>query len=125
MSSYEVNLFVSSVLSVLNSTQIFLSTPPWGLLSENHIYQLVVRENDRPDRPGSNVMQRCGLTDTIWRIMEAAWEREATLRPAFSEIVELWQIWSEEDSLDILQPMSNSNSFTGQIFMVMGQRGAY
>ena len=27
-----------------------MSTPPWGVLSENHIYQLVVREGDRPDR---------------------------------------------------------------------------
>jgi hypothetical protein len=89
-------LFLATVL-IFNGYQIFTSTPPWGVLSESHIYQLVVRENDRPDRPEPTIEQKNGLTDTVWRIMEASWHKEATLRPTFSQIVNLWQMWSSEN----------------------------
>ena len=45
--------------------------------------------------------------------MEASWEREAALRPAFSQIVELWQMWSDEDAVGTSRP---SNNVTGEIF---------
>jgi hypothetical protein len=89
-------LFLATVL-IFNGYQIFTSTPPWGVLSESHIYQLVVRENDRPDRPEPTIEQKNGLTDTVWRIMEASWHKEVTLRPTFSQIVNLWQMWSSEN----------------------------
>jgi len=88
-------LFLATAF-MFNGYQIFTSTPPWGVLSESHIYQLVVRENDRPDRPEPKIEQKHGLTGSIWGIMEASWHKEATLRPTFTQIVNLWQMWSSE-----------------------------
>jgi hypothetical protein len=90
-----------------------MSTPPWGVLSESHIYQLVVREGDRPDRLDPDVEQKHGLTDRIWAIIEASWQKEATLRPNFSQIVESWQISSTEVALETLRPFSPTNSVAG------------
>jgi hypothetical protein len=87
------------------------------MLSENHIYQVVVREGDRPDRLESNLEQKYGLTDNIWGIMEASWQQEATLRPTFNHIVELWQIEPIKDNLGILRPISPSISVAGQTIL--------
>jgi hypothetical protein len=67
------------------------------VLSENHIYQLIVREGDRPDRPELYIEQKSGLTGKIWGIMEKSWHKEAALRPTFAQIVELWEKWPVED----------------------------
>jgi hypothetical protein len=99
--------------------QILTSAPPWGVLAENHIYQLVVREGDRPDRLDSNIEQKYGLTDKIWGIIEASWQKEATLRPTFNQIVELWQIRQAEDTLETLRPISPSTSIARQIFVFL------
>jgi hypothetical protein len=93
--------------------QIFTSTPPWGLLSEDDIYRIVVREGNRPDRPEPHVEQEYGLTDNIWGIIEASWHEEATLRPTFNDIVEMWRTVPEEDNSGMLQPTSPSTSVAG------------
>jgi hypothetical protein len=94
-----------------------MSNPPWGLLSENHIYQLVVRENERPDRPERDVGQKHGLTDKFWGIMEACWQKDASLRPIFTHIVELWQTQPGVEAGEISRPISPSNSALGQNFI--------
>jgi hypothetical protein len=101
--------------SLLKRSQIFASNPPWGLLSESHIYQLVVHEGDRPDRLDRNVGQKHGLTDKIWGIMEACWQSDPTSRPIFSEIVDMWQTQPTEDVSEMSRPISPSNSANGQI----------
>jgi len=94
-----------------------MSSPPWGLLAENHIYQLVVREGDRPDRPERDVGQKRGLTDKIWGIMEVCWHKDAGMRPTFTQIVEFWQMQHGEDTMEILRPVSPSNSAIGQYLL--------
>ncbi|KAF9029714.1 kinase-like protein, partial [Hymenopellis radicata] len=66
----------------MSSYEIFTSTLPWGVLPEKHIYQLVVYEDTRPDRPDPILEARVGLTSDIWGIMEEAWHHEARLRPS-------------------------------------------
>ena len=78
------------------------------MLSENHIYQLVVREGDRPDRLQPDVERKYGLTDKIWGIMEVCWHKEAGMRPTFTQIVEFWQMQQGEDTVEILRPVSPS-----------------
>ncbi|KAF9029710.1 hypothetical protein BDZ89DRAFT_1159683 [Hymenopellis radicata] len=75
----------------MSTYEIFTSTLPWGVLPEKHIYQLVVYEDSRPDRPDPILEARVGLTNDIWGIMEEAWHHEARLRPSFDIIVRLWQ----------------------------------
>ena len=115
MSSYEVQTAFLSAFVILKPFQIFTSTPPWGVLSENHIYQLVVRENDRPDRPDPNFMYERGLTDQIWEIMESAWQKEGGLRPTFTQIMEWWYRPRPVEAPLTTPPLSRSSSLTGQI----------
>jgi hypothetical protein len=99
--------------------QVFTGAPPWGVLSGNNIYKLVVRENDRPDRPEPHTEQKCGLTDEIWGIIAASWQKDAALRPAFNQIVEWWNLRNTEDTLETLRPPSPSTSVTGQISVLI------
>jgi len=62
----------------------------------------------------SDTEQKCGLTDQIWGIMEAAWQKEARLRPPFNRIVETWYSQAVEDPPMISPPLSPSNSVEGQ-----------
>ncbi|KAG8870707.1 hypothetical protein FRB97_009461, partial [Tulasnella sp. 331] len=59
---------------------------PWGFLPDTQIYQLVTRENERPDRPlhGDSPFP---MTDFEWETVEAGWNAIASARPTFSEIV--------------------------------------
>ncbi|KAF5353115.1 hypothetical protein D9758_008784 [Tetrapyrgos nigripes] len=69
---------------------IFTSTPPFGVLSEKHIYRQITQEHSRPDRPDHALCVRRGLTDTIWGIIEEGWDKEPRLRPTFDIIVRMW-----------------------------------
>lgn len=88
-----INLRLAHSLSLyrLLRLQIFTSTPPWGVLPDNRIYQLVVREDCRPDRPDEELEESVGLTDQIWAIIDHAWDKESRLRPSFEQIVTMWQ----------------------------------
>jgi hypothetical protein len=102
-----------------------MSTPPWGVLPENRIYQLVVREGDRPDRLDPDIEHKRGLTDWIWEIMEAAWQQEGKLRPNFSQIVDCWHNRAVGGDLISSRHISMSNSMAGQIYSVPGERCGY
>lgn len=90
-----------------------MSTSPWGVLSDNHVFQLVVRENERPDRLDLDFEHKRGLTDRIWKIIEAAWQKEANLRPTFVQIVKLWERPSEESVLIPLRSSLSASNLTG------------
>ncbi len=86
------------------------------MLPEKHIYQLVVYENSRPDRPDPTVGARVGLTDHIWGIIEESWHKESRLRPSFDIIIRLWKSATVniagkgkmQHSLNVLNPTSPS-----------------
>lgn len=96
-----------------------MSAPPWGVLSDSLIYQLVVRENDRPDRPDRDFERKRGLTDQIWDIIVAAWQKEANLRPTFPQIVKSWEHPSGDSNLVPLQSNVFSSSAAGQFVIFL------
>ncbi|KDQ13809.1 hypothetical protein BOTBODRAFT_33247 [Botryobasidium botryosum FD-172 SS1] len=69
----------------MTSYEILAMTKPWGFLSDTQIYQLVVRENERPDRPYLEAPHEIISRD--WELLEAAWHSDPNARPTFSEIV--------------------------------------
>ncbi|KAG8721989.1 hypothetical protein FRC08_008085 [Ceratobasidium sp. 394] len=93
--------FSSDVFAfAMTAFEVFSSTPPWGILSSAHIYQLVVRENERPDRPESDYP-----TDPQWSLIERAWHREARARPTFEFIARNWPL---EDAESPSSPNTNT-----------------
>ena len=97
-----------------------MSAPPWGVLSNNHIYQLVVREGDRPDRLDLDFERKRGLTDQIWETIEAAWQKDANLRPTFTHIINSWEMPHGEGVVTLLRPDSSSSSGAGKIAIFPG-----
>ncbi|THV00355.1 kinase-like protein [Dendrothele bispora CBS 962.96] len=76
----DVYAFAMSVYEILTSKV------PWGSLSMKYIFQLVVGQNARPDRP-----ETTDMTDKEWSIMEESWDKEPRLRPTFDIIIRMWQ----------------------------------
>jgi hypothetical protein len=74
----------------------------------------VVRKNERPDRPDSELEQKVGLSNKIWETIEAAWRKEVRLRPSFSQIVQVWRGVSTPALLDNIRPTSPASSITGE-----------
>ncbi|KAG8871157.1 hypothetical protein FRB97_008934 [Tulasnella sp. 331] len=66
--------------------EMYIQGPPWGFLSDTQVYQLVVREGERPDRPDEDVNHP--LRDHEWGIVESAWNVNPATRPTFKQIVE-------------------------------------
>ncbi|KAG7441524.1 uncharacterized protein BT62DRAFT_974685 [Guyanagaster necrorhizus] len=101
----------------MSAYELFTSTFPWGVLPEKHIYQLVVYEDSRPDRPDPALGARVGLTDHIWGIIEESWHKESRLRPSFDIIIRLWQSVPDnapgkgqrQQTLNVLNPPSPSD----------------
>lgn len=79
-------IFVAFHRTAYREDQIFTSTPPWGVLPEKHIYQHIVYENIRPDRPESD----CGMQDHHWDCIDESWQKEGRLRPTFDIIARMW-----------------------------------
>jgi hypothetical protein len=95
--------------------QVFLNNPPWGVLLEEDIFKLVVRENERPDRADQEVEQKVGLTDRIWEIIEASWEKDVKLRPTFAQIAQMWQNKAVSEEPEDSQPGPSRQSITGEL----------
>ncbi len=70
--------------------QVFTSKRPWGAISDDRIYQLVVKEDERPDRPEPDPWGNEIIPDGIWDIMKKAWAKESRARPDFVKIISLW-----------------------------------
>jgi serine/threonine protein kinase len=94
----------------MSSYEVFMAMPPWGVLPNKNIHQLVVRENDRPDRLDLDFERKRGLTDQIWKIMQAAWQKDANSRPTFAQIIQSWEILPQEGSVVPVRPVSSSSS---------------
>ena len=67
--------------------QIYSDEGPWQSLPEEQLFQVVVIEGDRPDRPLGLSESARGLTGKIWIIIEQAWAQDPNARPTFSDIV--------------------------------------
>jgi hypothetical protein len=76
-----------------------MSVPPWGVLASNLIYQLVVRENERPDRPEESMEKRTVLSSKNWDVIVEAWHKEPKQRPNFDQIIGMWELVSVGRSL--------------------------
>jgi hypothetical protein len=107
MTSFEVRnrIIVFSLLHLTSHDtlfQIFTGIPPWGVLAEKLIFQLVVRENERPERPDPIISERVGLTTPIWELIESAWHKEAVLRPTFQQLANVWPKSATSDSRSMM-----------------------
>lgn len=92
-----------------------MSTPPWGMLPDNLVYQLIIREDERPGHLDLDLNRKRGLTDQIWDIMVAAWQTEAKLRPTFVQIIKSWECVSEDNNLAPSQSNLLLSSAAGQV----------
>ncbi|KAG8982389.1 hypothetical protein FRB93_008145 [Tulasnella sp. JGI-2019a] len=64
--------------------EISTSVIPWGYLSENQVFKLVVRLQERPER---NPPDALPLTDREWLTLEDGWHVDPDARPTFKQIV--------------------------------------
>ncbi len=64
----------------MNFAQVFTEEVPWnGLRDGNVIIEVCILDN-RPSRPGESALER-GLSDSVWKIMEACWKTQPNDRP--------------------------------------------
>lgn len=75
----------------MSAYELYTLSQPWGVLSEKQIYQLVVTEDARPDRPDPTRDARVGLNNYFWGIIEECWHKETPMRPSFDIVVRLWR----------------------------------
>ncbi|KAG8979855.1 hypothetical protein FRB90_007869, partial [Tulasnella sp. 427] len=68
----------------MTAYEIFTSTQPWGFLSDSQIFQLMVREGERPDRPDPT--EPLAILDRDWEILQEGWANEPSARPTFTQI---------------------------------------
>jgi hypothetical protein len=66
--------------------QVFSGSVPFGTTDESLLYELVVREDERPERPDIYTAAAVGLTDAIWSLIERSWASDAKSRPTASMI---------------------------------------
>jgi hypothetical protein len=62
---------------------------PFGATDESLLYELVVREEERPERPDESSAAEVGLTDEIWSLIERSWAPDAKHRPSASDIADI------------------------------------
>ncbi|QRW07445.1 Serine/threonine-protein kinase [Ceratobasidium sp. AG-Ba] len=75
----------------MTTLEIFTDLPPFGYINGVElIYHLVVRENQRPDRPDPETGLQRGLTDDIWFLITKAWEKDPQERPTFKQLTQLF-----------------------------------
>ncbi|KAG9003437.1 hypothetical protein FRB93_011060 [Tulasnella sp. JGI-2019a] len=65
--------------------EVYTLAPPWGFLPDSQIYQLVTRENERPDRPADDASHP--ITDPEWNIIKVSWDAIPSVRPTFTQII--------------------------------------
>lgn len=59
---------------------------PFGPTDESLLYELVVREGERPERPEDSRAAEVGLTDAMWSLMESSWASNPYQRPSASDV---------------------------------------
>ncbi|KAF8326529.1 kinase-like domain-containing protein [Cantharellus anzutake] len=71
---------------------VLTSTRPWGNLEYDRIYQLVIEEDERPDRPEPDVDGNVLIPDNIWSLLTKAWAKEERARPDFASLASAWPV---------------------------------
>jgi hypothetical protein len=80
-----------SIDCVCSALEIFTEQPPFGYINGiDIIYHLVVRENQRPERPEPELGYQRGLTDDIWFLITKSWDKDPQLRPTFKQLTQLF-----------------------------------
>ncbi|KAG8907596.1 hypothetical protein FRB99_003520 [Tulasnella sp. 403] len=69
----------------MTTFEVLSSNPPWGFLSDTRIYQLVVREGERPDRPEPD--STFTIQDRDWSVLQDSWRDDPKQRLTFPQIV--------------------------------------
>ncbi|KAG8952318.1 hypothetical protein FRC04_004746 [Tulasnella sp. 424] len=69
----------------MTAYEIFTLTPPWGILSDGQIFQLMVREGERPDRP-EQTDPTATIPDRDWQLLQDAWVTDPNMRPTFAQV---------------------------------------
>ncbi|KIO27796.1 hypothetical protein M407DRAFT_232189 [Tulasnella calospora MUT 4182] len=68
----------------MTAYEIFTSNQPWGILSVSQIFQLLVREEERPDRPESS--DPLAIQDRDWHVLQSCWGTDPSSRPTFAQV---------------------------------------
>ncbi|KAG9121021.1 hypothetical protein FRC07_003196, partial [Ceratobasidium sp. 392] len=115
----------------MTTLEIFTDLPPFGYINGVEIiYHLVVRENQRPDRPDPEIGVERGLTDDIWFLITKAWEKDPQQRPTFKQLTQLFPetrgdrsggIGSEIDDLQAQFESMLPNSVSGASIGVVSE----
>jgi hypothetical protein len=97
--------YLNNAPFIRSTLEIFTDLPPFGYINGvDIIYHLVVRENQRPDRPEPELGTQRGLTDDIWFLITKSWEKDPQLRPTFKQLTQLIpESRSAEPEIDDLQ----------------------
>jgi hypothetical protein len=66
---------------------MFSGEYPFRDISNDFQVMFAVQNGIRPSRPSDTLSQSRGLTDKIWRLIEACWVKEPSERPTASRIV--------------------------------------
>ncbi|KIY73084.1 ARM repeat-containing protein [Cylindrobasidium torrendii FP15055 ss-10] len=98
----------------MTAYEVFTGAAPWGVLSEKHVYHLIVLENQRPERPEPEVEAEIGLTTDLWNILENAWHQDPRLRPSFKITSRLlYKLVADSRGRDISMENSFANMSVG------------
>ena len=90
MTAYEARYIdVCCCRCLTEALQIFTGLVPFGATDESLLYELVVREEERPERPDDSTAAEVGLTEEIWSLIERSWSSNAKLRPGASDIADI------------------------------------
>ncbi|KAG7441504.1 kinase-like protein [Guyanagaster necrorhizus] len=85
----------------MSAYELYTLSQPWGVLSEKQIYQLVVAEDARPDRPDPTRDARVGLNNYFWDVIEECWRKEPRMRPSFDIVVRLWRSYGTDTPQEV------------------------
>jgi hypothetical protein len=83
---------------------------PFGATDEGLLYELVVREEERPERPYDSTAAEVGLTEEIWSLIERSWASDAKLRPSASDIADTIKDAQNSSSDPFLFSQNSRNS---------------
>ncbi|KAF8466538.1 kinase-like domain-containing protein [Russula ochroleuca] len=94
----------------MTAYEICTGLVPFGATDEGLLYELVVREEERPERPYDSTAAEVGLTEGIWSLIERSWASDAKLRPSASDIADTIKDAQNSSSDPFLFSQNSRNS---------------
>ncbi|KAJ3530502.1 hypothetical protein NMY22_g8546 [Coprinellus aureogranulatus] len=70
----------------INFRQIMVGKPPYYHLPNEFAVVRQVPTGTRPRRPSDPAFQECGLTESVWSLMQACWDKDPKRRPTAQDI---------------------------------------